>query len=58
VVVEINRLGTLIERYKKLFRSSPEAAIFAVYGMVHLVLLLTAAEVEQVKTLLHSLGVR
>ena len=58
MVVEINRLGTVIARYKKLFRSSPEAAILAVYGLVHLVLLLTAAEVEPVKALLHALGVR
>jgi hypothetical protein len=36
----------------------PEAAVFAIYGLVHLVLLLTAAEVEQVKLLLHALGVR
>jgi hypothetical protein len=48
----------VIARYKKLFRSSPEAAIFAVYGMIHLILLLAAAEVEQVKSLLHVLGVR
>ena len=48
----------MITRYKKLFRSSPEAAIFAVYGLVHLVLLLTAAEVEQVRSLLHVLGLR
>jgi hypothetical protein len=48
----------MIARYKKFFRSSPEAAIFAVYGLVHLVLLLTAAEVEQVKMLLRALGVR
>jgi hypothetical protein len=48
----------MISRYKKLFCSSPEAAIFAVYGLIHLVLLLAAAEVEQVKSLLHALGVR
>lgn len=48
----------MITRYKKLFRTSPEAAIFAVYGMIHLVLLLAEAEVEQVKSLLHVLGVR
>jgi hypothetical protein len=48
----------LIARYKKLFRSSPEAAIFAVYGLVHLVLLLAAAEIEQVKSLLHALGLK
>jgi len=48
----------VIARYKKLFRSSPEAAIFAVYGLVHLILLLAASEVEQVKSLLHSLGLR
>jgi hypothetical protein len=48
--------GILIARYKKLFRSSPEAPIFAVYGMVHLILLLAAAEVEQVKSLIHALG--
>jgi hypothetical protein len=48
----------VIARYKKLFRSSPEAAIFAVYGLVHLVLLLAAAEVEQVKSLIHALGLR
>jgi hypothetical protein len=45
-------------RYKKLLRSSPEAAVFAVYGMIHLILLLAAAEVEQVKLLLHALGLR
>jgi hypothetical protein len=45
-------------RYKKLFHTSPEAAVFAVYGLVHLMLLLIAAEVEQVKALLHALGVR
>jgi len=50
--------GTVIGRYKRLFRTSPEAAIFAVYGLVHLVLLLAAAEVEQVKSLLHALGVK
>jgi hypothetical protein len=48
----------MIARYKKLFRSSPEAAILAVYGLVDLVLLLTAAEVERVKALLHALGAR
>jgi hypothetical protein len=57
-VVEISGLGTVIARYKKLFHSSPEAAILAVYGLVHLVLLLTAAEVEPVKALLHALGVK
>jgi hypothetical protein len=58
VVVEINRLGTLIERYKKLFRASPEAGVLAVYALFHLVLLLAAAEVEPVKALLHALGVK
>jgi hypothetical protein len=48
----------MIVKYKKLFRSSPEAAILAVYGLFHLVLLLTAAEVEPVKVLLHALGAR
>jgi hypothetical protein len=48
----------MISRYKKLFCSSPEAAIFAVHGLIHLVLLLAAAEVEKVKSLLHALGVR
>lgn len=48
----------MITRYKKLFRSSPEAAILAIYGMVHLVVLLATAEVEQVKSLLHVLGLR
>jgi len=48
----------LITRYRKLLRSSPEAVIFAVYGMIHLILLLAAAEVEQVKSLLHALGLR
>jgi hypothetical protein len=48
----------VIARYKKLFRSSPEAAILAVYGLVDLVLLLAAAEVERVKALLHALGVK
>ncbi len=49
---------TMIGRYKKLFRSSPEAGILAVYGLVDLVLLLTSAEIERVKALLHALGVR
>jgi hypothetical protein len=48
----------MIARYKKLFRSSPEAAILAVYGLVDLVLFLTAAEVERVQALLHALGAR
>jgi hypothetical protein len=48
----------VIARYKKLFRSSPEAAVLAVYGLVDLVLLLAVAEIERVKTLLHALGVR
>jgi hypothetical protein len=48
----------MIVRYRKLFRSSPEAAILAVYGMIHLITLLAAAEVEQVKSLLHVLGLR
>jgi len=43
---------------QKALRSSPEAAIFAIYWLVHLVLLLTAAEFEQVKSLLHALGVK
>lgn len=46
----------VITRYKKLFRSSPEAAILAIYGMVHLVVLLATAEVEPVKLPLHVLG--
>jgi hypothetical protein len=48
----------VIGRYKKLFRSTPEAAICAVYGLVHLAVLLAASEVEQVKLLLHALGVK
>jgi hypothetical protein len=48
----------VIARYKKLFRSSPEAGILAIYGLVDLVLLLTSAEVERVKALLHALGFR
>jgi hypothetical protein len=48
----------MMGRFKKLFRSSPETAILAVYGLVHLTVLLTAAEVEQVKSLLHALGFR
>jgi hypothetical protein len=42
----------------RLFRSSPEAAIFAVYGLVHLVLLLAGAEAEPVKSLLHTVGLK
>jgi hypothetical protein len=48
----------VIARYKKLFRSSPEAAIFAIYGLVHLIVLLAASEVEHVKALLHALGLK
>jgi len=51
VAVEV-RSGTLIARYKKLFRSSPETAILAVYGMIHLILLLA---VEEVKSPLHAI---
>jgi hypothetical protein len=58
VVIEIDRLGHVIARYKRLFRSSPEAGILAVYGLVDLILLLTSAEVDRVKALLHALGVR
>ena len=58
VVVEINRRGILIARYKKLFRTSPEAGILAVYGLVDLVLMLALAEVDRVKALLHALGIR
>jgi hypothetical protein len=47
----------VIGRYTKLFRSSPEAAIFAVYGLVHLDLMLAADEAQKVKVLLHILGV-
>jgi hypothetical protein len=49
---------TVITRYKKLFRTSPEAAILAIYGMVHVIVLLVTAEVEPVKALLHVLGLR
>jgi len=48
----------VITRYKRLFRSSPEAAILAIYGLVHLIVLLVTAEVEPVKSLLHVLGLR
>lgn len=48
----------MITRYKKLFRTSPEAAILAIYGMVHVIVLLVTAEVEPVKALLHVLGLR
>jgi hypothetical protein len=48
----------VIARYTELFRSSPEAAILAVYGLVHLVLLLAKEVVAQVKALLRSLGVK
>ena len=48
----------MIERYKKLFRTSPEAAIFAVYAFVHLVLLLVTSEVEQVRSLIHLVGLK
>ena len=50
--------GAVIGRYKRLFRSSSEAAIFAVYGLVHLFVMLMADEAEQVKALLHVLGVK
>ena len=58
MVVALIGYHTMIPRYKKLFRSSPEAAIFAVYGLVHLVLILAADEAEQVKAFLHVLGLR
>jgi hypothetical protein len=48
----------MIARYKKLFRSSPEAAILAVYGLIDLILMFTASEVERVKALLHALSIR
>ncbi len=58
MVVALSGSRTMIPRYKKLFRSSPEAAIFAVYGLVHLVLILAADEAEQIKAFLHILGLR
>ena len=48
----------MITRYSAIFKSSPEAAILAVYGLVHLVLLLAKELVAQVKALLRALGVR
>jgi hypothetical protein len=48
----------LIVRYTELFRSSPEAAVLAVYGLVHLVLLLAKEIAVQVKALLRTLGVK
>jgi len=48
----------VIGRYQRLFRSSPEAAILAVYGLVHLVVLLVTAEAEPVRSMLHALGVK
>jgi hypothetical protein len=48
----------MLARYKKMFKSSPEAAIFAIYGLVHLVVLLAAAEIEQIRALLRALGVK
>jgi len=48
---------TMIDKYKRLFRSSPEAGILAIYGLVDLVLLLTGAIAEHVKALLHALGI-
>lgn len=42
----------------KFFRSSPKAAICAHYGLVHLVLLLVVDEAEQLKALLHVLGLK
>jgi hypothetical protein len=49
---------TVIGRYKRLFRSSPEAAILAVYALVHLVVLLVTAEAGPVISMLHALGVK
>ena len=48
----------VIAKYKKLFRSSPEAAIFAVYGVVHLVIILAADEAQHLKAFLQILGLR
>lgn len=48
----------VITKYKKLFRSSPEMGILALYGLLHLTLLLAAATVEQIKLLLHILGAK
>jgi len=48
----------VILRYKKLLRSSPEAAILAVYGLIHLVVVLATSEIEPVKSLLRALGLR
>jgi hypothetical protein len=42
----------LIARYKKLFRSSAEAGILAVYGLVDLIVLLMSTVGEHVKALL------
>jgi hypothetical protein len=48
----------MIARYRRLFHAAPEAAIVAVYGLVHLVLVLAADEAQQVKAFLNLLRFR
>ena len=48
----------MIARYTELFRSSPEAAVLAAYGLVHLVLVLAKEIVAQVKALLRAVRVK
>ena len=48
----------MIARYKKLFRSNPELGLLALFGLLHLTLLLATDIVQQVKLMLHVLLAR
>ena len=59
MVVEIDRRERFdYEIHRALSDLPPEAAILAVYGLVHLVLLLAKEVAAQVKALLPTLGVK
>lgn len=48
----------MIAGYTELFRSSPEAAILAAYGSIHLILLLAKEVAVQVKVQLRAVGIK
>lgn len=47
----------MIAKYKKLFRVSPEAGAFAIFGFVQVLLWQITSLIEQVKVLLHCIGI-
>lgn len=51
-------MAALLAKYAEIFKSSPEAAVLAAYGLIHLILLPARELAGQVKALLRVLGVK